>query len=139
MTHFADHGKDFCHDVINRLLRRNKLTGQIIWEHVKGDVVQSPNGCLVLDDSILDKNHSHNIDLVKKQYSGSVHGLIKGIALVNCLYVNPDSGHYWGVDFRVFKPGGDGKTRLDHVHEMLSGAVSNRHPAFNRVFIAGML
>jgi len=54
MTHFADHGKDSSHDSINRLLRRDKLTGQIIWEHVKGDVVQSPNGCLVFDDSILD-------------------------------------------------------------------------------------
>jgi len=49
MTHFADHSKDFSHGSINRLLRRDKLTGHIIWEHVKGDVVQSPNGCLVFD------------------------------------------------------------------------------------------
>jgi len=88
----------------------------------------------VLDDSILDKNHFHNIDLVKKQYSGNAHGLTKGIALINCLHVNPGSSHYWVVDHRVSNPDGDGKTRLDHVHEMLSGAASNRHPAFNRVF-----
>jgi len=48
MKHFAGHGKDFSHGAINRLLRRNKLSGQIIWEHVKGDVVQSPNGCIDL-------------------------------------------------------------------------------------------
>jgi len=83
MAHFADHGKYSSHDSINRLLRRDKLTGQIIWEHVKGDAVQSSNGCLVFDDSILDENHSHNIGLVKKQYSENAHGLIKGIAMVN--------------------------------------------------------
>jgi len=134
MTHFADHAKDFSHDAINRLLRRDKLAGQIVWEHAKGDVVQSPNGCLVLDDSILDKNHSHNIEMVKKQYNGNAHGFIKGIALVNCLYVKPDGDHYWVVYYRVFYPDGDGKTRLDHVHEMLSGADSNRHLAFNQIF-----
>jgi len=92
------------HDSINRFLRRDKLTGQIIWEYVKGDVVQSPNGCLVFDDSILDRNHSHNIELVKKQYSGNTRGLIKGIAMINCLYVNPDSWQYWVLNYRIFNP-----------------------------------
>jgi len=57
MTHFADHGKDFSHDAINRLLRRNKLTRQIIWDHIKGDVVQSPNGCLSLSGCLLKLGH----------------------------------------------------------------------------------
>ncbi len=69
MTHFADHSKGFSHDAVNRLLRRDKLTGQIIWEHVKGDMAFSPNACLVFDDSIVDKNHSHSIELVRKPYS----------------------------------------------------------------------
>jgi len=114
MTHFSDHGKDSSHDSINWLLRRNKLTGQIIWEYVKGDVVQSPNGCLVFGDSILDGNCSHNIGLVKKQYSGNARGLSKDIAMVNCLYVNLDSGQYWVVGCRISNPDGDGKTKLDH-------------------------
>jgi len=79
------------------------------------------------------KNHSNKIELARKQYSGNAHSSIKGISIVNCLYVNPDSGHYWGVDYRVFNPDGDGKTRLSHVHEMLSGAAFNKHLAFNRV------
>ncbi|MFM8535851.1 MAG: hypothetical protein ACKOEC_20075 [Acidimicrobiia bacterium] len=133
MTHFADHSKGFSHDAVNRLLRRDKLTGQIIWEHVKGDIVSSPNGCLVFDDSILDKNHSHSIELVRKQYSGNAHGLVKGIGMVNCLYVNPDTGQYWRVDYRVFDPAGDGKTKLDHVHEMLVTAIANKGLAFTRV------
>jgi hypothetical protein len=133
MTHFADHSKGFSHDSVNRLLRRDKLTGQIIWEHVKGDIVPSPNGCLVFDDSVLDKNHSHNIELVHRQYSGNAHGLIKGIGMVNCLYVDPDTGHYWVVDYRLFDPNGDGKSKLDHVHEMLIAAVASKALPFIRV------
>jgi hypothetical protein len=133
MTHFADHSKGFSHDAVNRLLRRDKLTGQIIWEHVKGDIVSSANGCLVFDDSILDKNHSHSIELVRKQYSGNAHGLVKGIGMVNCLYVNPDTGHYWIVDYRIYDSDCDGKTKLDHVHEMLVAAIASKNLAFTRV------
>jgi hypothetical protein len=133
MTHFADHGNGFAHDSVNRLLRRDKLTGNIIWEHVKGDIVSSPHGCLVFDDSILDKNHSHSIELVRRQYSGNAHALINGIGMVNCLYVNPDNGCYWIVDYRVFDPDGDGKTKLDHVHEMLVAAIANKGLPFTRV------
>lgn len=133
MTHFADHSKGFSHDAVNRLLRRDKLTGQIIWEHVKGDIVSAPNGCLIFDDSILDKNHSHSIELVRRQYSGNAHGLVKGIGMVNCLYVNPDTGQYWIVDYRVFNPDGDGKTKLDHVREMLVAAIASKCLAFDRV------
>jgi len=133
MTNFADHGSGFSHDSVNRLMRRDKLTGRMVWEHVEGDIVPSPNGCLVLDDSVLDKGHSRSIALVKRQYSGNAHGLIKGIGMVNCLYVNPESGHYWIVDYRLFNPDGDGKTKLDHVREMLTRAVANKCLPFNRV------
>jgi hypothetical protein len=107
----------------------------MIWEHVKGDVIQSPLGCIVFDDSILDKGHSHQIDLVKLQYSGNAHGLIKGIGMVNCLYVNPETGQYWIVDYRIYDPEGDGKSKLDHVHEMLVSLVAAKALTFNRVLI----
>jgi len=68
---------------------------------------------------MLDKNHSHSIELVRRQYSGNAHGLIKGIGMVNCLYVKPDSGQYWIVDYRLYDPDGDGKTKPDHVKETL--------------------
>ena len=80
------------------------MTSSLIWEHVQGNVVESPRGCIVFDDSVLEKNHSHHIDLVRRQYSGNAHGLIKGIGMVNCLYVNPDSGQYWIIDYRIFDP-----------------------------------
>jgi len=41
MTNFADHGSGFSHDSVNRLMRRDKLTGRMVWEHVEGDIVPS--------------------------------------------------------------------------------------------------
>ena len=107
----------------------------MIWEHVAGDITPSPHGCIVFDDSVLDKNHSHSIEMVRRQYSGNAHGLIKGISMVNCLYVNPDSGQYWIVDYRIFDPDGDGKTKPDHVKEMLLGLVASKGLDFNRVLM----
>ncbi len=126
MTYFADHGSGFSHDAVNRMLRSIKLSPRLVWEHVKSDIVTSPNGCLIFDDSVLDKNHSHRIDLVHLQYSGNAHGLIKGIGMVNCLYVNPDSGQYWIVDYRLYDPDNDGKSKLDHVREMLTRVLSEK-------------
>ncbi|MFN9748151.1 MAG: hypothetical protein ACK541_03000, partial [Burkholderiales bacterium] len=41
-----------------------------------------PDAYLVFDDSVLDKSYSHKIDLIRLQYSGNAHGLIKGIDLM---------------------------------------------------------
>jgi hypothetical protein len=135
MTHDAEHSKGLSHDAVNRYLRRDKMTSHLIWEHVQGDIVASPMGCIIFDDSVLDKKHSHNIELVRRQYSGNAHGLVKGIGMVNCLYVNPESGQYWVVDDRIFDPSGDGKTKLDHVREMLIAAVAAKALHFNRVLV----
>ncbi len=134
-TYYADHSRLFSHDSINRFLNNSKMTSALIWEHVEGDIAPSPHGCIVFDDSVLDKNHSHSIELVRRQYSGNAHGLIKGIGMVNCLYVNPDTGQYWIVDYRLYDPDGDGKTKLDHVKEMLLGLVASKGLDFNRVLM----
>lgn len=135
MTHFADHSPGFSHDSVNRMLRREKFSSRLVWEHVKGDIVFCPNACLVFDDSILDKNHSHSMELVRLQYSGNAHGLIKGIGMVNCLYVNPDTGQYWLVDYRIFAPDDDGKTKLDHVHDMLTRSIADKQLPFTHVLM----
>lgn len=133
LTYYADHTTHLSHDSINRYLKKDKMSSRLVWEHVQGDIIQSPFGCIVFDDSVLDKNHSHSIDLVHRQYSGNAHGLIKGIGMVNCLYVNPESGQFWIIDYRIYERGGDGKTKLDHVREMLLSLVSAKSLSFNRV------
>jgi hypothetical protein len=135
LTHLAEHHERFSHDAMNRYLRGDKLTSRMIWENVRAQVVTSALGYLVFDDSVLDKDHSHKIELVRRQYSGNAHGLIKGIGVVNCLYVNPESGQYWIVDYRIFDPDGDGKTKLDHVREMLISAVADKQLPFKAVLM----
>ena len=89
LTNFAEHVETLSHDMVNRYLRDEKLTPALVWEHTKGDIRQSKNGFIVFDDSILDKNHSRHIESVRWQYSGNTHGIVRGIGLVNCIYINP--------------------------------------------------
>ena len=56
-----------------------------------------------LCNKALDKSHSYRIELVHRQYSGNAHGLVKGINMVNCLYINPDIGQYWIIGYRILK------------------------------------
>ena len=135
ITNYAEHDARCSHDTVIRFLKADKLPARLVWEHVKGSIVMSPNGYIVFDDSVLDKNHSHSIELVRRQYSGNAHGLIKGIGMVNCLYVNPDSGQYWILDYRIYDPENDGKTKLDHVREMLISLVGSKQVTFDRVLM----
>jgi len=72
---------------------------------------------------VLDKNYSHQIELVRRQWSGNAQAVIKGIGVVNCVYVNPETDQFWIIDYRVYDPEGDGKTKLEHVREMLTNVV----------------
>ncbi len=71
----------------------------------------------------IDKNFSRRIELVRKQYSGNEHGVIKGIGVVTCVYVNPQLDQFWIIDHRIYDPDGDGKTKLDHMQDMLLNCV----------------
>ena len=43
--------------------------------------------------------------------------------MVTCVYVNPDTDQFWLIDYRIYDPAGDGKSKLDHVREMLTNVV----------------
>ena len=126
-SYFGEHHPDASHDSLNRWMRGYRFTSAILWEHAKAQVIQSAQGYLVFDDTVLDKSHSHNIELVKLQYSGNIHGLVKGIGVVNCVYVNPDLGRFWVVDYRIYAPDYDGKTKLDHMREMFDNALDRKN------------
>ena len=134
-TYHADHHDHFSHDALNRYIRGDKLTARMIWENIQPQLQLCADACIVFDDSVLDKDHSHKIELVRRQYSGNVHGLVRGIGVVNCLYVNPKTGEYWPIDYRVFAPEADGKTKLDHVRDMLVSAVADKRLPFSRVLM----
>ena len=135
LTHFADHSQRFSHDQINRYLANDRLRPRHVWEHVKSHLEQTPDGCLIFDDTVLDKRHAKEIALAKKQYSGNAGGTINGIGIVTCVYVNPALDRYWLIDYRIYDKQGDGKSKLDHVREMLSVFVNARDVAFSTVLM----
>ena len=77
----------------------------------------------------------HRIELVRRQYSGNAHGVIKGIGVVTCVYVNAETDQFWIIDDRISDPEGDGKTTLDHVHDMLTNGVYHKHLRFSAVLM----
>ncbi len=123
LTNYAKHTATFSHDMVNRYLAEDAIRPRLVWENVHSQVVPSPYGFLVFDDTVLDKHFSHRIALVRRQYSGNVHGIINGIGVVTCVYVNPQTEQFWIIDYRIYDPAGDGKTKLDHLLDMLQHCV----------------
>jgi len=135
LTNYADHSEAFSHDSINRYLGGDKVTAHTIWEEVRGQVVAVANGYIVFDDTVADKNYSRKIELVRRQYSGNAHDVIRGIGIVTCVYVNPDTEQFWIIDYRIYDPDGDGKTKLDHVQDMLTNCVYQKQLPFYAVLM----
>lgn len=135
LTHFADHSAGFSHDMINRYLAGDRIAPRLVWEHVKSAISLAPQGYVIFDDTVIDKRHARKIGLVRRQYSGNAKGVINGIGVVTCVYVNPEQDRFWVIDYRIYDPDGDGKTKLDHVSEMLSVLVYSRKLPFQSVLM----
>jgi hypothetical protein len=125
-TNLAEHLEGVSHDVVSDFLSRERLTPRHLWERVRGRINDSPEAFLLADDSIQDKRYSQFIELVKRQYSGNEHGLVKGIGVVNLVHSSGAEGDFWPIDYRVYAPEADGKTKNDHFREMFLRAVSDK-------------
>jgi hypothetical protein len=135
LTNFADHCEQCSHDAINRYLSSERITPRLVWENVRDHVVLTPRGYVLFDDTVLDKNDSFAIELVRSQYSGNAKAVIKGIGVVTCVYVNPNTDQFWLIDYRIYDPAGDGKSQLDHVREMLTNVVYQKQRLFHAVLM----
>ncbi|MGZ8414989.1 MAG: IS701 family transposase [Gemmatirosa sp.] len=142
MTHLAAHTAAFSHDAVTRYLAGDRVTPRHLWERVQAELVPSSDGYLIFDDTVLDKNDSRQIALVRRQWSGTEHDVIRGIGVVTCVYVNPDLDRFWVIDYRIYAPPGpvgDGKSKLDHVAEMLAAALDPTHPACKALPVRAVL
>ena len=135
LTNFADHTEHFSHDMINRYLGGDRITPRLVWDKVRDQVVPTPQGYVIFDDTGLDKNYSAMIELVRRQYSGNAKAVIKGIGVVTCVYVNPVIDQFWVIDYRIYAPAGDGHSKLDHVQEMLTNVVYQKALPFQAVLM----
>lgn len=134
LTNLADHLHSWSHDTINRSLRGEQLPPRLLWENAREVMEFDPAAYIVFDDTVLNKEFGPKIEMTRRQWSGNEHQVINGIGLVSCLYVHPRSGRCWVLDYRLFDPAHDGKTKLDHVTEMLQ-TLRVRNIAFGTVLM----
>lgn len=134
LTNLAEHLQSFSHDTINRYLKGEKLTPRLLFEQIEPLLERDPQAYLIFDDTVLDKSFGPEIEGTRRQYSGNESRVIRGIGVVSCVYVNPKTEHFWVIDYRVFDPDTDGKTKIDHVREML-GSIQHRRLPYSTVLM----
>jgi hypothetical protein len=135
ITNLVEHLESISHDVINYYLKSEKLTSRLLWDKVKEVVEPDGNGYIIFDDSVLDNRYSEEIEMVRRQYSGNEHGILKGIGVVSCVYVNPKVQRFWVIDYRIFNADVDGKTKIDNVKYMLQNLVYHQLLPFETVLM----
>jgi hypothetical protein len=123
-SNLAEHLEEMSHDAVSDYLQRDKLTARHLWDLVAPLLKDSEGSYLIVDDSVQNKQYSRKIELVKKQYSGAEHGLVRGIGVVNL--VHSDGTDFYPIDYRIYAPEADGKTKNDQFREMFLNALSDK-------------
>jgi hypothetical protein len=79
---------DLSHDQITRFLASPEQTSADLWHIAKPHVreVQSPDGVLIIDDSVAEKPFSDENDIVCWHYDHSTQRQVKGINFITALY-----------------------------------------------------
>ena len=134
-THFADHTEKWSHDQLNRLLNTERIPARDLWRSVRKDIEFDEDGYVLFDDTVLPKPYAKQMELVRRQWSGSEKRVIQGIGLVTCVYVNPKTHEYWIIDYRIYDPDRDAKTKLQHLQEMLHNAYFVKNLPFRTVLV----
>jgi len=125
-TYLAEHLEAVSHDVVNDFLRQKRFMPREVWELVKDRIADSKEACLIVDDSVHDKRYSRLIELVRAQYSGNEHRVVRGIGVVSLVHSAGKDADFYPIDYRVYAPDVDGKTKNDHFHEMFVNAVDQK-------------
>lgn len=89
--------------------RASHRTG--IWELVAGLIQDNPEAFMLVDDSVQNKRSSQFIELVKLQYSGAEHGLVRGIGIVNLVHSAGNKKDLYPIDYCIYAPDQDGNTK----------------------------
>lgn len=108
---------ELSHDSISRWLEEAKCQPKDIWNKAKNHVLES-KGIIVADETVLNKGRSQKVELVRWQYSGTEHDIVKGIGMLNFLWVD-ENANVCPMDVRIWEPKEDGKTKNDQFRELL--------------------
>jgi hypothetical protein len=90
---------------------------------VKEQIEDSPDVFLIIDDSVQDKRYSHFVELVRAQYSGNEHRVVRGRDVDSLVHSGSQAADFSLIAYWGYAPEVDGKTQNDHFHEMFVNAV----------------
>lgn len=123
-SNLAEHLDGVSHDAVSDFLQRGRVTATRVWELVEPLLNNTGEAVLIVDDSVQNKQYSEQIGLVQRQYSGAEHGLVRGIDIVNL--VHSDGPDFYPIDYRIYAPKVDGRTKNDLFAEMLLAAKNRK-------------
>jgi hypothetical protein len=76
------------HDRITRFLSKDVYDSRTLWQQVKPMVrkIEQPDGALIFDDTIEEKPHTDQNEIVSWRFDHSENRTVKGINILNCVY-----------------------------------------------------
>ena len=77
------------HDGITRFLSKEDYTSRELWQLVKSkvrEIESEEDGVIIFDDTILEKPHTDENEIVYWHYDHSKGRSVKGVCILNCLY-----------------------------------------------------
>lgn len=83
---------DLSHDQVTRTLAGEKLTSKSWWRMVKRFVrqIERPDGVMVVDDTIVEKPHTDENEIICWHYDHAQGRNVKGLNLLTTLYLSQD-------------------------------------------------
>ena len=80
---------EISHDKVTRFLSERRYTGKDLWLRVKPVIrqVENEEGCLIIDDTIQEKAWTDESDLICWHFDHCNGRTVKGINLLNALYI----------------------------------------------------
>ena len=58
-----------------------------------------------------------------------------GLGIVNCVYFNPKNEQLWIIDYRIYDPDTDNKTKIYHAKSMILNGINNKKILFKTVLM----
>jgi putative transposase len=108
--------KSVSHDSILRILYKLDPTSDSLWEEACR-YVNKARGCLIIDDTTIDKPYANKMDLVYYQWSGKHKRVVKGINLQSLIWTDGDS--LIPLDYCIYDKAKTGLTKNDNFRSML--------------------
>jgi len=130
---------EISHDEITRFLSGERATGAHLWQYVKSFVrkVERADGVLIIDDSIEEKPHTDENDIICWHWDHSKQRNVKGINFVSALYHSQESSIPVGYELvaktehYIDEKTGQAKrrspvTKNEYARHLIQQAVDNR-------------